>query len=280
MPTYDRDNGLAAKVSARDSERPHGSSAILGEFAIDRDAEIPIGVQLAWLLRARIGSGQLRSGQRLPGLRDLADDLDINANTVRTVYQRLEREGLIASRQGTGTFVANVNAEHAAIEEIALDATLQARAARVDPREVAATLYVTATHEQAKAGAPQADAARRRELRRQIAALEGALVELQAQHPSLIPSPSQAARDAAPRLLTIDELERTRTEIVGRLAAAAPLLESSADSDGQGLRERASAAGKGSSAAKGATAASAKRVKSTKTRKPASARATPRPSTA
>ena len=72
----------------------------LDDLKIDRDGEIPIGVQLAWALRARIGDGRLAPGQRLPGLRELAEMLGINANTARAVYQRLEQEGLIDSHQG------------------------------------------------------------------------------------------------------------------------------------------------------------------------------------
>ena len=76
-----------------------------GSVEIDRDAEVPIGVQLAWALRSRIDDGRLAPGQRLPGLRDLAEASGVNVNTVRTVYQRLEQEGLIDSQQGSGTFV-------------------------------------------------------------------------------------------------------------------------------------------------------------------------------
>ena len=75
------------------------------DLTIDRRAEVPIGVQLAWALRARIDDGRLATGQRLPGLRDLAQALKINANTVRAVYQRLEHEGMIESQQGSGTYV-------------------------------------------------------------------------------------------------------------------------------------------------------------------------------
>ena len=64
-------------------------------IAIDRDADVPIGVQLGWVIRARIGDGTLRPGQRLPGLRDLAEAAGVNINTVRAVYQRLEHEGLV-----------------------------------------------------------------------------------------------------------------------------------------------------------------------------------------
>ncbi len=86
----------------------------------------------------------MHPGQRLPGLRELAEMLGINANTARAVYQRLEQEGLIDSRQGTGTFVARIAQEPSAVGQIAADAAQEARRTGVDPREVAAALYVAA----------------------------------------------------------------------------------------------------------------------------------------
>src|SRR5580704_8339075 len=117
--------GAPSRTSAR---TPTSNAQLdLGDLAIDRAGEIPIGVQLAWALRARIGDGRLAPGRRLPGLRELAEMLGINANTARTVYQRLEQEGLIDSRQGTGTFVASITPEPSAVGRIAADAARQAR---------------------------------------------------------------------------------------------------------------------------------------------------------
>ena len=220
------------------SEMPAQEPLELEDLTIDRAGEIPIGVQLAWGLRARIGDGRLAPGQRLPGLRELAEMLGINANTARTVYQRLEQEGLIDSRQGTGTFVASVAQEPSAVGQIAADAARQARQTGVDPREVAAALYVTAEPPsdaptyldgQALAGAGKQASERRRELRAQIAALEQTLSEIQSSHPGLVPAPSKPFRQAGPRLLNVEELERVRTELVRRIAAAEPLLQAPAE---------------------------------------------------
>jgi GntR family transcriptional regulator len=194
----------------------------LEDLKIDRAGEIPIGVQLAWALRARIGDKRLAPGQRLPGLRELAEMLGINANTARAVYQRLEQEGLIDSRQGTGTFVAQIAQEPSAVVQIAADAAQEARRTGVDPREVAAALYVTTG---APADAKVQSAQRRKELRAQIAALEQTLSEIQARHPGLIPAPSKTLRHAGPRLLSVKDLEGVRGELVRRLAGAEPLLE-------------------------------------------------------
>jgi GntR family transcriptional regulator len=75
------------------------------ELRVDRDAGVPVSTQLAWKLRSLVDEGRLRPGDRLPSLRDLAAAAGVNVNTVRAVYARLERDGLVASEQGRGTFV-------------------------------------------------------------------------------------------------------------------------------------------------------------------------------
>ena len=75
-------------------------------FTADPGDELPVGVQLAWRLRALIASGRLAPGERLPSVRALAGWAGVNVNTVRGVYARLEDEGLVATRHGAGSFVA------------------------------------------------------------------------------------------------------------------------------------------------------------------------------
>jgi DNA-binding transcriptional regulator YhcF (GntR family) len=184
------------------------------DVAIDRDAEVPIGVQLAWALRTRIRDGRFKPSQRLPGLREVAEAIGVNVNTVRAVYQRLEHEGLIDSQQGSGTFVASVQHRPSAVGTIVADAAREAHATGVDPREVAAALYVAS-----ESPAPPVDEAaeHRRLLRTQIAGLERTLGELEAVHPGLIPAPAQKSRGAGPTLPSVSELEQVRTQLVRRL---------------------------------------------------------------
>jgi DNA-binding transcriptional regulator YhcF (GntR family) len=287
----------ASRVAEASSAAPPSEQALqeqtpaqieLEDLTIDRAGEIPIGVQLAWALRARIGDGRLAPGQRLPGLRELAEMLGINANTARTVYQRLEQEGLIDSRQGTGTFVASVAQEPSAVGQIAADAARQARKTGVDPREVAAALYVSA-EPPADTAANATDTAeageRRRELRAQIAALEQTLSEIQAAHPGLIPVPSKPLRQAGPRLLSVTELERVRMELVRRLAAAEPLLKASTDAEQRTVDAQRSAAHNLNNQVEdprttGELAATVKRAKPAPERTPPRARPRTRPSTA
>jgi DNA-binding transcriptional regulator YhcF (GntR family) len=204
---------------------PDRADVSFDDVTVDRDAEVPIGVQLAWALRSRIGDGQLASGQRLPGLRDMAEAIGINVNTVRAVYQRLEAEGLIASHQGSGTFVTAMPQRSSAVGTIAASAAREALETGVDPREVAAALYVTS---ESQTGANGDAVERRRLLRTQIAALERALAEIEASHPGVAPTPGGIRAGVGPSLLSADELEEVRTQLVRRLATVQAAIDARA----------------------------------------------------
>jgi DNA-binding transcriptional regulator YhcF (GntR family) len=206
-------------------------------IAIDRRAEVPVGVQLAWALRARIEEGSARAGERLPGLREVAEATGLNINTVRTVYQRLDQEGLIESRQGSGTFVADAahaNA-HAHARTIAANAAREARETGVDPRAVAAALYVAPG--EAARGARDAGA-RRRELRAQIAVLERAIGELESEHPGVAPATPRAPRASGPALLSVSDLEKVRAALVRRLASLQSAIDERVSARAGAQRER------------------------------------------
>jgi GntR family transcriptional regulator len=65
----------------------------------------PIYAQVERGLRAAIAVGRLKPGDQLPTVRELAVDLQVNANTVARVYSELERAGVFETRRGVGTFV-------------------------------------------------------------------------------------------------------------------------------------------------------------------------------
>ena len=81
---------------------------------IDRDGAVPLVVQLVQQLRWLIVRGQARVGDRLPPVRELADELGVNMHTVRAAYQELSRAGLVTSRPGAGTIVAAYDPERLA----------------------------------------------------------------------------------------------------------------------------------------------------------------------
>ena len=190
-------------------------------FSVDRNSDVPLGTQLAWKLRTAIATGLLSPGERLPGVRELAGAADVNVNTVRSVYARLEEQGLVATEHGRGTFVAANAGPHDALARLASAATDQAREAGVDPRELAEALFVGGSREPPSpapeppgAGGSRPDErARRRALRADIAQLERELVHM-------APLGDRAAMPSATagRILTADELEEIRTALVARLA--------------------------------------------------------------
>lgn len=72
---------------------------------LDRGSAVPLYQQLESYLRQHILSGSLLPGARLPATRQLAQDLEISRITVRNAYDELESQGLISSREGSGTYV-------------------------------------------------------------------------------------------------------------------------------------------------------------------------------
>jgi len=194
------------------------------DLAVDRGAEIPIGVQLAWAIRSRIGEGRLAARERLPALRELASAIDVNVNTVRAVYARLETEGLIESHHGSGTFVASNPPRNIAARQIATDAVREALAAGTDPREVAAAVYASAS----APGQDDAESSRRRQIRVQIAALERTAAEIEAEHPGVAAAGGESARAQGPSLLTAAQLEEVRRALVRRLSALQSAIDRTA----------------------------------------------------
>jgi GntR family transcriptional regulator/MocR family aminotransferase len=74
--------------------------------ALDHSRGQPLFLQLAGAIAEDIRSGRLKSGEPLPGTRELARSLKVNRNTVIAGYEELAAEGLVNTRIGGGTFVA------------------------------------------------------------------------------------------------------------------------------------------------------------------------------
>jgi DNA-binding transcriptional regulator YhcF (GntR family) len=73
---------------------------------LDPSARASLSEQLRSALAARIASGRLEPGERLPTVRDLAAELEIAPNTVAKAYRDLTSEGSIVGRGRRGTFVS------------------------------------------------------------------------------------------------------------------------------------------------------------------------------
>lgn len=74
---------------------------------IDLTDGTPLYSQIAAGIRRALSSGQLAPGDRLPTGRELAEALDVNLETVQRAYRSAADEGLVVSRVGRGTRVAD-----------------------------------------------------------------------------------------------------------------------------------------------------------------------------
>lgn len=74
-------------------------------FYVNASDPTPLYAQLTRAIQFAIATGKLRIGDQLPTVRQMAVDLRINANTVARVYAELERNGIVETRRGVGTFV-------------------------------------------------------------------------------------------------------------------------------------------------------------------------------
>lgn len=75
-------------------------------FQLDSGSGVPFYRQIQDQILAAIATGALAAGDRLPTVRSLAVDLQVNPNTVARAYKELEIRNVLTTQQGTGTFVS------------------------------------------------------------------------------------------------------------------------------------------------------------------------------
>ena len=68
--------------------------------------DIPIYLQMVEQMKTDIVSGSYKAGDRLPAVRDLAQEAGVNPNTVQRAYSELERQGLVQSERTSGRYVS------------------------------------------------------------------------------------------------------------------------------------------------------------------------------
>ena len=79
------------------------------KIIISNSSTQPIYQQIKNQIKDSILFGELREGELLPSIRNLASDLRVSVITTRKVYEELEQEGFIISKAGKGSFVASEN---------------------------------------------------------------------------------------------------------------------------------------------------------------------------
>ncbi len=113
------------------------------EYRIDRHSGLSPYLQIVEQTKRALRLGVLRPGDQLPTAREVVEATAINPNTVLKAYRELERDGLVDSRRGVGTFVRRSLAKPGTAADSALHEELanwvrRAREAGLDREDVEA----------------------------------------------------------------------------------------------------------------------------------------------
>lgn len=76
-------------------------------MGIEFDNNLPIYLQIMNYLKKEIVTGKLKAGDKIPSVRELAAELQINPNTVQRTFQELEREAVVETKRGLGRYVTS-----------------------------------------------------------------------------------------------------------------------------------------------------------------------------
>jgi GntR family transcriptional regulator len=118
------------------------------EFVLDGRSRVSTYVQLVQQVKQALRVGLLRPGDQLPRVREVAQALAINPNTVLKAYRELELEGLAEGRPGVGTFVTRTLAgpsltSHAELREDLVAWLRSAEAAGLSHEDITALIETT-----------------------------------------------------------------------------------------------------------------------------------------
>jgi GntR family transcriptional regulator len=112
-------------------------------LTVDPRSGVPIYLQVIEQVKRSVAIGILQAGEQLPTVKQLAVDLTINPNTVAKAYKELERDGVIETSPGRGSFVRSNGAMEGtktAAKDVARDAIAsavrEAKSVGLDPGEI------------------------------------------------------------------------------------------------------------------------------------------------
>ena len=77
------------------------------QIHISANDGVPIYLQIVNQVKYLVACGRLAPGEELPAIRVLAEQLLVNPNTIARAYMELERDGIVAKRHGSGTYVSD-----------------------------------------------------------------------------------------------------------------------------------------------------------------------------
>ena len=115
-------------------------------ISIEYHSGIPVYRQIINAISSAVANGEISSGDALPTIRNLAEELKINPNTVAKAYRELELTGMVASAGRNGTIVTGSQQtpdrpsraeRESKLQEIYARAVAEARAHGISNREIA-----------------------------------------------------------------------------------------------------------------------------------------------
>jgi GntR family transcriptional regulator len=134
------------------------------KFQLNFKSGKAVYLQLVDQIRLAAASGTLRSGDALPGIRPLAEELRVNRNTVAKAYTELENHGVIDNVAGKGCFVREQSASpfrkdfrRKLVAEMIDDVVIHAHHLQIDRAElleIAAERFDALEHKRTRVGQP------------------------------------------------------------------------------------------------------------------------------
>ncbi|HPO49562.1 MAG TPA: GntR family transcriptional regulator [Spirochaetota bacterium] len=85
-------------------------------FNLDTKSGSPFYRQIINLIEYNVSVGKLKTGDKLPTIRQLAIELKVNPNTIAKAYNELEIRGLVNTQVGNGTFISDKKVDESKLE--------------------------------------------------------------------------------------------------------------------------------------------------------------------
>ena len=97
------------------------------QFSLDLRSGVPVYIQLVEQVQNHLARGNLKPGDQLPTVRQMASELRVNFNTIARAYRMLDEAGLISTQQGRGTYIVDQQAadKTATLKRNALEVQLE-----------------------------------------------------------------------------------------------------------------------------------------------------------
>ena len=120
---------------------------LTGKITLDFRSDEPIYLQIARQVEQLVTLGELKLGDQLPTVRQMAQDLRVNFNTIARAYRLLDEAGIISTQQGRGTYILDVppperidKLRQQALEVLTRDYLSEAHHLGCSPNEITKTL--------------------------------------------------------------------------------------------------------------------------------------------